>query len=139
MDVGGARVNGSLVPWFPGSLFVTFKRSNASNAGAMPLGMTGLGAAEGPVAGGMIRVEIRTVNHRFFNCFNLAAKLSGGGSDVERGQQAANGPCCDFLVRATDPGTNHTATPRDRSIRFRSDSGIASNCSKVIARVESNA
>lgn len=39
----------------------------------MPLSMTGFGAAEGPVAGGVLRVEIRTVNHRFFN---LAAKLS---------------------------------------------------------------
>lgn len=38
----------------------------------MPLSMTGFGAAEGPVAGGMLRVEIRTVNHRFFN---LATKL----------------------------------------------------------------
>ncbi len=34
--------------------------------------MTGFGAAEGAVAGGTLRVEIRTVNHRFFN---LAAKL----------------------------------------------------------------
>ena len=38
----------------------------------MPLSMTGFGSALGPVAGGMLRVEIRTVNHRFFN---LAAKL----------------------------------------------------------------
>jgi uncharacterized protein (TIGR00255 family) len=29
--------------------------------------MTGYGAAEGAVAGGHLRVEIRTVNHRFFN------------------------------------------------------------------------
>ena len=29
--------------------------------------MTGFGAAEGPVAGGVLRVEIRSVNHRFFN------------------------------------------------------------------------
>lgn len=36
--------------------------------------MTGFGAAEGPVAGGTLRVEIRTVNHRYFN---LAAKLPG--------------------------------------------------------------
>ncbi len=35
--------------------------------------MTGFGAAEGAVAGGTLRIEIRTVNHRFFN---LAAKLS---------------------------------------------------------------
>jgi uncharacterized protein (TIGR00255 family) len=34
--------------------------------------MTGFGAAEGAVAGGWIRFEIRTVNHRHFN---LAAKL----------------------------------------------------------------
>lgn len=34
--------------------------------------MTGFGAAEGPVAGGVLRVEIRTVNHRFLN---VAAKL----------------------------------------------------------------
>ena len=39
----------------------------------MPLSMTGFGAAEGSVAGGVLRAEIRTVNHRFFN---LAAKLS---------------------------------------------------------------
>jgi uncharacterized protein (TIGR00255 family) len=34
--------------------------------------MTGFGAAEGNTARGRVRVEIRTVNHRFFN---LAAKL----------------------------------------------------------------
>jgi uncharacterized protein (TIGR00255 family) len=34
--------------------------------------MTGFGAAEGALAGGWIRLEIRTVNHRHFN---LAAKL----------------------------------------------------------------
>jgi uncharacterized protein (TIGR00255 family) len=34
--------------------------------------MTGFGAAEGAVAGRRLRVEIRTVNHRFFN---LSAKL----------------------------------------------------------------
>ncbi len=33
----------------------------------MAFSMTGFGAAEGPVAGGRLRVEIRTVNHRFFN------------------------------------------------------------------------
>lgn len=40
--------------------------------GPLPYSMTGFGAAEGAVAGGWIRVEIRTVNHRHFN---LAAKL----------------------------------------------------------------
>lgn len=29
--------------------------------------MTGFGAAEGEVAGGLLRVELRTVNHRYFN------------------------------------------------------------------------
>lgn len=42
--------------------------------------MTGFGAAEGPVAGGRLRVEIRTVNHRHFN---LAAKLPGELSSLE--------------------------------------------------------
>jgi uncharacterized protein (TIGR00255 family) len=42
--------------------------------------MTGFGAAEGPVAGGWIRLEIRTVNHRHFN---LAAKLPGELGVVE--------------------------------------------------------
>jgi uncharacterized protein (TIGR00255 family) len=42
--------------------------------------MTGFGAAEGPVARGRLRIEIRTVNHRYFN---LAAKLPGELSAVE--------------------------------------------------------
>jgi uncharacterized protein (TIGR00255 family) len=42
--------------------------------------MTGFGAAEGPVAGGRLRVEIRTVNHRYFN---LSAKLPGELSALE--------------------------------------------------------
>ena len=36
--------------------------------------MTGFGAAEGNVAGGRLRIELRTVNHRFFN---FAPKLPG--------------------------------------------------------------
>jgi len=46
----------------------------------MPLSMTGFGAAEGPVAEGTLRVEIRTVNHRFFN---LAAKLPSDLSSLD--------------------------------------------------------
>jgi uncharacterized protein (TIGR00255 family) len=38
----------------------------------LPYSMTGFGAAEGPVGGRRLRVEIRTVNHRYFN---LSAKL----------------------------------------------------------------
>lgn len=48
----------------------------------MALSMTGFGAAEGDVAGRRARVEIRTVNHRFFN---LAARLPGelAGAEAE--------------------------------------------------------
>jgi uncharacterized protein (TIGR00255 family) len=38
----------------------------------LPHSMTGFGAAEGAVAGRRLRVEIRTVNHRYFN---LSARL----------------------------------------------------------------
>ena len=46
----------------------------------MPYSMTGFGAAEGPVAGGQLRVEIRTVNHRFFN---PAIKVPGDLTPLE--------------------------------------------------------
>ena len=46
----------------------------------MPYSMTGFGAAEGPVAGRRLRVEIRTVNHRYFN---LSAKLPNDLSTLE--------------------------------------------------------
>jgi uncharacterized protein (TIGR00255 family) len=42
--------------------------------------MTGFGAAEGPVAGGRLRIEIRTVNHRFFN---FSPKVPGEFSAME--------------------------------------------------------
>jgi uncharacterized protein (TIGR00255 family) len=40
----------------------------------LPYSMTGYGSAEGAAAGGRLRAEIRTVNHRFFN---FAPKLPG--------------------------------------------------------------
>jgi uncharacterized protein (TIGR00255 family) len=46
----------------------------------LPYSMTGFGAAEGPVAGRRLRIEIRTVNHRYFN---LSAKLPGDLSPFE--------------------------------------------------------
>jgi uncharacterized protein (TIGR00255 family) len=46
----------------------------------LPYSMTGFGAAEGPVAGRRLRVEIRTVNHRYFN---LSAKLPSDLSSLE--------------------------------------------------------
>lgn len=42
--------------------------------------MTGYGAAEGPAGGGRLRIEVRTVNHRFFN---LAAKLPSDLAPLE--------------------------------------------------------
>src|SRR3954466_9093035 len=42
--------------------------------------MTGSGAGEGSVAGGRLRIEIRTVNHRYFN---LSAKLPSELSALE--------------------------------------------------------
>jgi len=46
----------------------------------VPYSMTGFGAADGAVAGGRLRVEIRTVNHRYFN---LAAKLPADLAGLE--------------------------------------------------------
>ena len=49
----------------------------------MPFSMTGFGAAEGPVAGGRLRMEIRTVNHRHFNLsLRLPAELAALEADV---------------------------------------------------------
>ncbi|MGH7561286.1 MAG: YicC/YloC family endoribonuclease [Gemmatimonadales bacterium] len=42
--------------------------------------MTGFGEAEGTVAGGTLRVEIRSVNHRFFN---LSVKMPGDLAALE--------------------------------------------------------
>src|SRR5919198_5747452 len=40
--------------------------------------MTGFGSAEGPVQGGRLSLEIRTVNHRYFNPqFKLPSELAG--------------------------------------------------------------
>jgi uncharacterized protein (TIGR00255 family) len=45
--------------------------------------MTGFGAAEGSVAGGRLRVEIRAVNHRYFNPqLKLPYDLAGHESEV---------------------------------------------------------
>jgi len=45
--------------------------------------MTGFGAAEGPAGGGQLRVEIRTVNHRFFNpAFKIPGELAALESEV---------------------------------------------------------
>jgi uncharacterized protein (TIGR00255 family) len=46
----------------------------------MPRSMTGYGAADGAVQGGRLRIEIRTVNHRYFN---PQLKLPGDLAGVE--------------------------------------------------------
>ena len=49
----------------------------------MPYSMTGFGAAEGALAGGRLRVEIRTVNHRFFNLsLRVPAELAALEADI---------------------------------------------------------
>jgi uncharacterized protein (TIGR00255 family) len=71
--------------------------------------MTGFGAAEGAVAGGYLRLEIRTVNHRHFN---LAAKLPSELAPLEgelrerlrrefdRGHVAVQGRWTEYPARA---------------------------------------
>jgi len=65
----------------------------------VPSSMTGFGAAEGTVGSGQLRVEIRTVNHRYFNpAFKLPAELLALEPelrdrlkrDFERGHVAVN-------------------------------------------------
>jgi uncharacterized protein (TIGR00255 family) len=49
----------------------------------MPRSMTGFGAADGPVAGGRLYVEVRSVNHRHFNVqFKLPAELAPVEADM---------------------------------------------------------
>jgi len=50
---------------------------------SVPRSMTGYGSAEGAVQGGRLRIEIRTVNHRFFNpSFKLPAELAALESEL---------------------------------------------------------
>ncbi|MGH7753139.1 MAG: YicC/YloC family endoribonuclease, partial [Gemmatimonadales bacterium] len=45
--------------------------------------MTGFGAGEGPALGGHLRIEIRTVNHRYFNPqLRLPPELAGLEGDL---------------------------------------------------------
>src|SRR5436853_7020855 len=56
---------------------------------SVPRSMTGFGSADGTVLGGRLRVEIRTVNHRYYNPqFKLAFELAGvAGQVLERLRQ----------------------------------------------------
>jgi uncharacterized protein (TIGR00255 family) len=77
----------------------------------LPQSMTGFGAAEGAVAGGRLRVEIRTVNHRFFN---FAPKLPNElvalenelrervRKDLDRGHVAVSARWVEYPERAAE-------------------------------------
>jgi uncharacterized protein (TIGR00255 family) len=79
----------------------------------LPYSMTGFGAAEGAAAGGRLRIEIRTVNHRHFD---LAAKLPGDLAALEgelrerlrrefdRGHVAVHGRWTEYPERASGFG-----------------------------------
>jgi len=71
--------------------------------------MTGFGAAEGPVAGGRLRIEIRTVNHRYFNlATKLPSELAALEGDArerlrrefDRGHVAVQGRWVEYPARA---------------------------------------
>ena len=77
--------------------------------------MTGFGAAEGPVAGGRLRVEVRTVNHRYFN---FAPKLPGElsaleGEIRERLRQALERGHVSVLARWIDAPSREPETTLD--------------------------
>ncbi len=91
--------------------------------------MTGFGAAEGAVAGGRLRFEIRTVNHRHFN---LATKLPGGAGGARGRAARAAAPGVRSRPRggagALDrvPGASHAASRWTWSGRGWSPRGCAS-------------
>ena len=71
--------------------------------------MTGFGAAEGAVAGGRLRVEIRTVNHRYFNlATKLPSELAQHEGEIrerlrrefDRGHVAVHGRWTEYPARA---------------------------------------
>jgi uncharacterized protein (TIGR00255 family) len=96
----------------------------------VPHSMTGFGAAEGPVAGGRLRVEIRTVNHRYFN---LAARLPSELAalegelrerlrrEFERGHVALQARWAERRAAGTGPGIDleraRAATARLRELQ----------------------
>ena len=91
----------------------------------MPYSMTGFGAATGTVAGGQLQVEIRTVNHRFFNpALKLPADLTPLGGelrerlrkDFERGHIAVS---IRWLSAARSSGTLQLNVERAREAMAR--------------------
>lgn len=91
----------------------------------MAYSMTGFGAAEGPTAGGRLRVEIRTVNHRFFNLApRLPADLAGIEGELrerlrrefDRGHIAVQLRWAESTEREPEIGLN---LPRARAVAER--------------------
>src|ERR1044072_2595345 len=72
------RLSSADLPVTPSDRYIS--RLSRTRESSLPLSMTGFGAGEGPVAGGRLRIEIRTVNHRYFN---PAARLPSALSSLE--------------------------------------------------------
>ena len=77
----------------------------------MPYSMTGFGAADGAVAGGRLRVEIRTVNHRHFNpSIKLPHELTALEGELrERLRKEFDRGHIAVTVRWTEAPERHTA------------------------------
>ncbi|HEX9729857.1 MAG TPA: YicC/YloC family endoribonuclease [Gemmatimonadales bacterium] len=81
----------------------------------MPKSMTGFGVADGPLAGGRIHVEIRTVNHRHFNVqMRLVTALQPAEETlrrtlrerIERGHVSLSARWVEDPERGTDVGVD---------------------------------
>ena len=110
----------------PGRYLLRFFTEGAG----LPHSMTGFGAAEGNVAGGRLRIELRTVNHRFFNFApKLPSELSALEADmrerlrqeIERGHVALSARWVESPAReaalAVDLERAQDVTQRLRELR----------------------
>ena len=110
----------------PGRYLLRFFTEGA----VLPHSMTGFGAAEGSVAGGRLRIELRTVNHRFFNFApKLPSELSALEADmrerlrqeIERGHVALSARWVESPAReaalAVDLERAQDVTQRLRELR----------------------
>lgn len=80
---------------------------------SVPYSMTGFGAAEGPVGGGRIKVEIRTVNHRHFNpSLKLSHEFAGLEGELRERLRK------DFDRGHVSVGVHWTEAPERKSAGF---------------------
>ncbi|PYP66960.1 MAG: YicC family protein [Gemmatimonadetes bacterium] len=81
----------------------------------MPRSMTGFGSADGAVVDGRVRVEIRTVNHRYFNPqFKLPSELAGvEGQLRDRLRQLLDRGHVAVSVRWLEPPSSESAIAVD--------------------------